>query len=440
LDATIVKTWLREQLSVAHRDYVFANAQYDLGWLRTLGVEVKGRINDVCIADTLIDEERPEGYSLEALAQRWLGIGKEESVLRAAADNYGINAKADLWKLPANLVGAYGEADPVRTLAIWQKQKPVLHEEGLWQVYELERQLNPILFEMFWRGIRVDTDFGQQLNDRWLKRERELFHLLGGLDIWSTVDVAKLCDKEKIHYPRTTKGNPSITKQFMEASSHPKLIELRELRALQSTRSIYLEQNLLKDVINGRIHPQYIQMASDDGGTRTMRLSCRNPNAQQFPKRSSLFDAKTLRHCLLPEAGSRWAKFDYWSQEPVIQCHYGLVQNLPGAEETAAAFRRGIKLATFVEKGTKGRLNYDQAKAVILGRSYGMGAPKMRSHNEHAAQRVPVAPRRVRPDRAVHCHPRQKCQRRRLAARLHQNSRRPQTSLQSLATCCHLER
>lgn len=422
------------------RDYVFANAQYDLGWLRTLGVEVKGRINDVCIADTLIDEERPEGYSLEALAQRWLGVGKDEHVLRAAATNWGVDAKADLWKLPANLVGAYGEADPVRTLAIWQKQKPALREQGLWQVYELERQLTPILFEMFWRGIRVDTKFGEELNTRWLKRERELFHKLGGLDIWSTEDVARLCDKEGIRYPRTAKGNPAITKGFMESVNHPKLVELRELRALQRTRSIYLEQNLLTDVLNGRIHPQYIQMASDDGGTRTMRLACRNPNAQQFPKRSTLFDAKTLRHCLLPESGSKWAKFDYWSQEPVIQCHYGLLSSLPGAAETAAAFRQGIKLATFVEKGTKGRLNYDQAKAVILGRSYGMGPAKMRSHDEYAARRVQNAPRRVRSDRAVHLDTGEERIRRSASPWLREDPRGSQTTLQSLAACCHLER
>lgn len=363
---------------------MFANAQYDLGWLRTLGVEVSGRINDVCIADTMLDEERPDGYSLEALSLRWLGIGKDETVLRQAAQDWGLkNAKAELWKLPANLVGAYGEADPVRTLAVWQKQKPELQKENLWKTYEVERELIPILFEMYWHGIRVDTRFAEQLNARWLVRERELLSALKGVDLWSTAHLASLCDREKIRYPRTgaTKrypnGQPSITKAFLEKADHPVLNQVREARAINRVRSVYLEENLIRNVFHGRIHPQYIQMASNEGGTRTMRLACRNPNAHQFPKRSTLFDAKSLRKCLIPEDGERWAKLDYWSQEPVIQLHYALNERLPGSKEVEAQFKAGIKLATYVEKATQGRLNYDMAKQVILARSYNQTAPSM---------------------------------------------------------------
>jgi DNA polymerase I-like protein with 3'-5' exonuclease and polymerase domains len=126
----------------------------------------------------------------------------------------------------------------------------------------------------------------------------------------------------------------------MESCTHPKLKEVQEVRAINRVRSVYLEENLITNVIRGRIHPQYIQMASDDGGTRTMRLACRNPNAQQFPKRSTLFDAKSLRKVLIPEDGMDWAKFDYWSQEPVIQCHYALKLGLPGAQEVRTQFER----------------------------------------------------------------------------------------------------
>lgn len=363
-----------------------------MGWLRTCGIEIKGRVNDICIADTLIDEERADGYSLEALAQRWLGLGKDETVLRAAAENWGIDAKKDLWKLPAHLAGAYGEADPVRTLAIWQKQKPVLRTERLWPAYELERELTPILFEMFWRGIRVDLPYAEELNARWLLRERELKAGLKGLDIWSAAQIARICDEEKIKYgyTKTTKnfpkGQPSITKAFMEGCSHPKIKQIQEVRAINRVRDTYLEQNLIRNTINGRIHPQYIQMASDDGGTRTMRLACRNPNAQQFPKRSTLFDAKALRQALLPEEGADWAKFDYWSQEPVIQCHYGLQAKLPGASEVRDQFLKGIKLYTFIEQATKGKCNYDQAKAVALARTYGQGKYSMAE-----GLRIPVA-------------------------------------------------
>lgn len=360
-------------------DLIFANAQYDLGWLRTLGVECRGNIYDIQIADTLIDEEAYDGYSLNALCRRWNEPVKDEALLIEAGQNWSLEkVKAELWKLPAKLVGPYGEADPVRTLRIWQKQKPELKRLGLWPAFELEARLTPILFEMFWKGIRVDTGYAEALNQRWLIQEKELYKALhfNETDLWNNATIARLCDKNDIRYPRTAptknfpRGQPSITKGFMESSQHPLLIQLRKLRAIQRTRTTYLEQNLIQNVINGRIHPQYIQMASDDGGTRSMRLACRNPNAQQFPKRSALFDAKSLRKALVPEEGLLWAKQDYWSQEPTIQCHYALQKKLPGAEEVKAQFAKGVKLATYVEQATNGRLNYDQAKQVILARSY----------------------------------------------------------------------
>jgi len=411
LDPTLVRNWLRQQCSHPDVDYVFANAQYDLGWLRASGVEVKGRINDICIADTLIDEERPDGYSLEALAKRWLGQSKDETLLREAAKNWSLkNVKADLWKLPANLVGPYGEADPVQTLAVWQKQKPVLRSMGLWPVYKLESRLIPILFEMFWRGIRVDTKYAEELNAKWLKREREILNEFNGLDIWSTAHLACLCKSLGVNIPRTapTKnfptGQDSVTSGFMESVDHPVLNRVREARAINRTREVYLEQNLIKNVINGRIHPQYVQMHCDEGGTRTMRLSCKNPNAQQFPKRSTLFDAKSIRKCLLPEEGLLWCKQDYWSQEPVIQCHYGLLEKLPGAEEVREQFKKGVKLYTYIEQRTHGRLSYDKAKVVGLARTYGMGKTRMsrKRGNTHRGMRSPA--QRFRFDRSL-CRP-----------------------------------
>jgi DNA polymerase I-like protein with 3'-5' exonuclease and polymerase domains len=43
---------------------IFHNAQYDIGWLSTLGIEVKGRVHDTMVAAALIDENR-FSYTLE---------------------------------------------------------------------------------------------------------------------------------------------------------------------------------------------------------------------------------------------------------------------------------------------------------------------------------------------------------------------------------------
>lgn len=249
---------------------------------------------------------------------------------------------------------------------------------GLWPVYELERKVTRVLFEMHWKGIRVDTAFAEKLNTRWKREEAELVKPFRGFDIWNSEHIAQFCKRERIDLPHTAAGAPQVQAAWLESCDIPLMKNLRVAREMNRTRSIYLEQNLIDNVLpDGRIHPQYVQIACDEGGTRTGRLSCKNPNAQQFPKRSRNFDAKTLRKCLLPEDGELWNKNDFWSQEPTLQVHYGLVKGYPGAREVCEGFKQKIKLYTQIEKATQGRCNYDQAKIVVLGRSYGMGKAKM---------------------------------------------------------------
>ena len=59
---------------------IFHNAQYDVGWLNTYGIEVNGEIIDTMIAGALIDENR-YSYRLNALAKDYLGEIKAETDL-----------------------------------------------------------------------------------------------------------------------------------------------------------------------------------------------------------------------------------------------------------------------------------------------------------------------------------------------------------------------
>ena len=65
---------------------VFHNALYDLGWLRTEGIEVKGKIIDTMIAAPLLDENR-RYYNLNSLAGDYLGTYKDEKMLKSAQKN-----------------------------------------------------------------------------------------------------------------------------------------------------------------------------------------------------------------------------------------------------------------------------------------------------------------------------------------------------------------
>ena len=72
---------------------VFHNAQYDIGWLWTLGIDVKGKIHDTMVAAALIDENR-YSYTLNSIVHEYLGEFKNEQKLKEAEEAFGVNPKS----------------------------------------------------------------------------------------------------------------------------------------------------------------------------------------------------------------------------------------------------------------------------------------------------------------------------------------------------------
>lgn len=377
LDKDMVIKWLKDLVKV-DREYIFHNAPYDLGWLRTLGVYPQGTIRDTQIIESLINEERQDGYSLNSLSEHYLKRPKDETLLRTVASEWGIDPKKDMWKLPAKYVGPYAEMDTKNTLEVYQRQLPLIQRDELDRVFDLESKITPIIVDMNWRGIKVDVEAAIRLNEEWEITEKELRKSLKNVDIWSTPQLAKLLDSEGISYPKTDKQNPSITKEYLQnyGTKSPILGRIQHVRELNRLRNTFVYGNIITGNINGRVHPNFLQVAVEGGGTRTGRFSCRNPNIQQIPKRSSLVDAKRIRSLYTADSGQLWAKLDYSSQEPRMQIHYGIKKNYESAIKAKEVVEGGKKLYAFIEESCPG-INYDQAKAVVLGRSYGMGKAKM---------------------------------------------------------------
>lgn len=377
LDRDLVINWLKD-LVKKDREYVFHNAPYDLGWLRTLGVIPNGTIRDTQVIDSLLLEERPYSFSLNSLSEHYLKRPKDEELLRTVAREWGIDPKKEMWKLPAKYVGPYAEVDTLNTLEVYQKQIPLIQHQELTTVFELESAVTPIMVEMNWNGIKVDVEAAIRLNEEWLKTEADLRKSLKNVDIWSNQQVAKLLDNEGIPYPETNKGNPSIKQEYLEhyGKTYPLLGRLLHARQLNRLRNSYVYENIIEGNIKGRVHPNFLQVAVEDGGTRTGRFASKNPNIQQIPKRSKLVDAKRIRNLYTADDGHLWAKLDYSSQEPRMQIHYGIKQNYKSAYEAKEVVESGKKIYTYIEEACPG-VSYDQAKEIVLGRSYGMGKAKM---------------------------------------------------------------
>ena len=145
-DEAVVMRWIKEVCALPNVK-LFHNAMYDVCWLKAYGVKINGHIVDTMVMASLVDENRL-WYSLNSLSIDYLGQVKDETALRAAADKAGIDAKSEMWKLPAMYVGSYAEKDAELTLALFKKLSTEIKTQDLTKVFDLETQLFPCLIDM----------------------------------------------------------------------------------------------------------------------------------------------------------------------------------------------------------------------------------------------------------------------------------------------------
>ena len=121
MDRKKVLDWLKDILD-SPSTKIFHNAMYDVCWLRKLGFKINGDIVCTMIAAAITDDNRFR-YDLNSLSWHYLGYGNNEAGLAEAAQEWGIDPKAEMYKLPAMHVGAYAERDAEVTLGLWQELK-----------------------------------------------------------------------------------------------------------------------------------------------------------------------------------------------------------------------------------------------------------------------------------------------------------------------------
>jgi DNA polymerase I-like protein with 3'-5' exonuclease and polymerase domains len=361
---------------------IFHNAMYDVCWIRNLGLKINGLIVDTMIASSLLDENR-FSYTLNTLAWHFLNEGKNERALNEAAKARGIDPKKDMWMLPAQEVGAYAEKDATLTFKLWQHVKKLLIENDLQDIFNLETDLFPCLVDMRFLGVRVDVTRANQLKKELTRREERLIHQVQietGIDtqIWAARSIAKVFEKLKLPYERTTKtDSPSFTKNFLSNHEHPIVKMIAEARKINKVNTTFID-TILNFEHNGRIHAEINQIRSDDGGTVTGRFSYQNPNLQQIPARDP-DTGPLIRSLFIPEEGCQWGCFDYSQQEPRLVAHYALKFGLPSVNTIADSYESDPATDFHKIVADMADIPRSQAKTINLGLFYGMGKAKLQA-------------------------------------------------------------
>ena len=380
LEKSKVIQWFTD-LCKSNSAKIFHNAMYDVCWIRSMGIEIKGDVVDTMIASSLINENRFR-YDLNSLGKEYVGWGKAETALRNAADDWGINPKSELWKLPAMYVGTYAERDAELTYNLWKALKKELSNQDLGAIFELESNLFPCLVDMKFLGVRVDVQKAHKLKQQLASQEKQLLLEIKketkiDTQIWAARSIAMVFDKLKIPYERTLKTNaPSFTKNFLSSHSHPIVNKIAKAREINKAHTTFID-TIIRFEHNGRIHADINQIRSDSGGTVTGRFSYANPNLQQIPARNKDL-GPLIRSLFIPESGCEWGCFDYNQQEPRLVVHYASLQQLPSAMNVVDAYKDGD--ADFhkivADMADIPRL---QAKTINLGLFYGMGKAKLQA-------------------------------------------------------------
>jgi len=362
-------------------DKIFHNAMYDVCWIRALSLNINGKIIDTMIASALVDENQMR-YDLNSCAKRYTGKGKNESDLYTAAKDWGVDAKAEMYKLPAIYVGAYAEKDAEITLELWQELKKEILHQDIESIFDMETELFPCLVDMRFLGVRVDVTEANQLKKELTKKEESLLHQVKkqtGVDtqIWAARSIAQVFDKLKLDYDRTEKSKaPSFTKNFLQNHPHPLVNKIAQAREINKAHTTFID-TILKHSHKGRIHADINQLRSDNGGTVTGRFSYSNPNLQQIPARNKDL-GPLIRALFVPEEGHTWGCFDYSQQEPRLVVHYAALQNLYGVDDVLDAYREGdADFHTIV--ADMAEIPRSQAKTINLGLFYGMGKNKLQA-------------------------------------------------------------
>lgn len=380
LDRTIVYGWLQELLD-QNITFVMHNAMYDIGWLEAEGLRFPYPVQDTMLAAALLDENRMS-YSLDSLGKTYCNAQKDEVLLKEAAAAWGVKAKEGMWRLPSQFVGPYAEQDAALTLRLWRVLEEALKNNLLWDLYQLEVGLLPMLIKMRKRGLRVSEDRAIQVADQLNQKSDELVMEIARksghkqVDLYAAKSLAVLFEKVGVTYNFTPTGLPSFQAVWLESHEHwlPKLVV--RARKYQRAASTFIDQYILGHTVNGRIHAEMHPLRSDEGGTVSGRFSFSNPPLQQMPARDPEL-GPLIRSIFLPEDGTFWGAYDYSQQEPRLTVHYAALLGLDGAEEAlgyyandpSADFHRLVAEMAGIERS--------EAKIINLGLAYGMGKGKL---------------------------------------------------------------
>jgi DNA polymerase I-like protein with 3'-5' exonuclease and polymerase domains len=309
----------------AEQTVIFHNAKFDFGVLDRAGLPVPKKFEDTLIASHLLDENSAHG--LKPLAKKHLGIS--DPVTFDEADKMRL--------LDPEVFAEYARNDARYTFRLWDKFRIEIDKQELTKVYEMEKQLLPVVMRMEARGMKIDVPalatIEREVKAESARLKTEIFELAGmEFELNKPLSVgAVLFDKLGLKCPKeTAKGARSVDSESLKEIAHPLAVKILEYRSIDKLANTFIKVLPKFADADGRIHPEFKPL-----GAVTGRFSSASPNVQQIPSRSEL--GKAVRRAFTCEDGNKLIVADFSQMELRVLAHYSqdplLLEAYCGTEE-----------------------------------------------------------------------------------------------------------
>ncbi|NND98503.1 MAG: DNA polymerase I [Pirellulaceae bacterium] len=286
-EALVVLEEFRDLLENESIKKIGHNLKYDVTVLKWHGIEVRGPLLDTMLAHSMKEPEMRHG--LDYLSTLYLGykpIPTTDLIGPKGED------QKNMRDVPLEQLSQYACEDADITLQLAAAIAPEIEERGVSQVcYEVECPLIPVLVDMEYEGIRLDTEslaiFSKKLAGEIEELQNKIFESAGhefNIDSPKQLGVVLYDELQLESNPKkTATGQYSTREAELErlAPRHEIIRDVLEYRNARKLKSVYVDQ--LPESVNeqtGRIHTHYSQ-----AWTATGRMQSNNPNLQTIPIR-----------------------------------------------------------------------------------------------------------------------------------------------------------
>lgn len=352
------------------------NIKFDISLLKWKGVDVRGALLDTLLAQSMKEPDLPLG--LDYLAGLYLNY-KTISITELIGDKSG--PQKNMRDVPVETVAEYAGEDADITLQVANVLRPDIEKRGVSQVcYEVECPLVPILVDMEFAGIKLDTealaDFSKRLEIEIDELQTQIFEAAGkefNIDSPKQLGIVLYEDLQLEKNPKKTPtGQYSTRETELERLSHKHQIiaDILDYRNAVKLKSVYVDQ--LPNAVNeqtGRLHTHYEQAWAATG-----RMQSNHPNLQTIPIRKAR--GREIRAAFVPRSD------DYL----ILSADYSQIElrvmaDLSGDEAMVEAFLNDADIHTLtaskvykVDVSEVTREMRDKAKTVNFGIIYGISA------------------------------------------------------------------